>query len=112
MKRSKASKRQFMLTAMLARDPLAAHLHHRHLQVLECICRSTSPITAGKIASTVKLSPSQLSRLLASLEEQALLTRSETKPAFIRPTDQARAMIHRITSYFETCRADTDLTAA
>lgn len=106
MKRSTASRRQFMLTGMLARDPIAAHLHHRHLQVLECVCQSTTPITATAIAVAVDVSPSQLSRLLGKLEEHALVRRSQTKPSFITATEQGRAMVHRITSYVESCRAD------
>ena len=103
---SETSKRQFALAGLLARDPIAAQLHQTHLLVLEQVCGSERPITPGEIVDSLGISQSQLSRLLATLEDHELVLRSDTKPSFVMATRLGKAMIKRINAYVASCLAD------
>lgn len=104
MKANTITRQQFMLSGLLARDPEARQLHTRHLQVLEQVCASDTPSTAGLIADAVAVSLSQLSRLLGRLEECGLVTRTPNRPAQIAATKQGAALIERIDRYAAACR--------
>lgn len=95
---------QFVLSGLLARDPDARQLHVRHLQVLEHVCAAKTPRTAGLIAGSLDVSPSQLSRLLGRLEEFGLVSRTPNRPSHIEATVAGKALIRRIDTYAAAVR--------
>jgi DNA-binding MarR family transcriptional regulator len=103
---SRTSKHQFALAGLLARDPIAAQLHQTHLLVLEQVCGSERPVTPGEIVEQLGISTSQLSRLLATLEDHALILRSDTKPSFILSTKLGKTLTRRVSAYVASCLAD------
>jgi DNA-binding MarR family transcriptional regulator len=97
--------RQFMLSAILARDPDATRLHLRHLQVLEHVCSGNGVLTSAVIAAELDISPAQTSRLLAKLESHEMITRSDPRyrPMTWGPTVRGRALIIRLRTYVSAC---------
>jgi DNA-binding MarR family transcriptional regulator len=103
------------LSSLLARDPEAGKLHHRHLQVLAQLCLSRKPLTATQIAAALDVRQPQMSRLLLKLENHGMISRTDPRhrPMVFCPTASGRALDARVRGHVKAClRAEPDRTAA
>ena len=91
-------------SSLLAQDPDAQRLHHRHLQVLALVCANTLPLSVRGIAEQIKLSPSATSRAVDKLVERGLLTRADSaddrRVAVVLPTEAGARLDLRVRGHF------------
>lgn len=108
MARMEASTHLLAFSSLLARDPDAGRLNIRDLQILTMIVDAGHPISGVDVARTVKISGSQVTKVVDRLELHGLIRRGRTKEdrrlVTLSPTDQGRDLDRRIRAYFQAAK--------